>query len=195
MRGLSYYSLSQKKRLVAGFVPPLEEFLDSLKGKRYSARRFAALQFGVPFETVSTSSTPKTVAGAQCPAQQAVKVIGFNIGFDGTSSTQGPAIVEMCQSTYATNGPGTNSTSVTPAKYDSGRPETIQTTAAKNWTSEPTVLTVVEAFLIPVYMGSGIIYVPLTSPFVCKGGGGVAMRITLPSAVTANATGTIKCEE
>src|SRR5437763_1632422 len=68
-------------------------------------RHFAALQFGVPFATVSTSQTAKTVAGVQCPAQQAVKVVGFNIGFDGTSSTQGPAIVEIGHCTFATNPP------------------------------------------------------------------------------------------
>ncbi len=195
MRGLPYFSFRQKKWLTAGFVPPLEEFLDSLKGKPFSRCRFAALQFGVPFATVSASSTPKTAVGFQSPAQQAVNLIGFNIGFDGTSSTQGPAIVELGQCTWATNGPGTNSTSVTPAKFDSGRPETIQTTAAKNWTSEPTVITVVDEFLIPVYMGSGIIYVPLTSPWISKGGGGAVMRVTLPSAVTANCTGALKCME
>lgn len=155
----------------------------------------AALDFGVPFETVSTSSTAKSVAGVKTPANQAVRVFGIYIGCDGTNSANGPAIVEICQATFATNAPGTNSTSVTPVALDSGRPETIQSTAAKAWTTEPTVLTVEEAFYIPAYMGSGLIFYPLSKPLVCKGGGGMVVRVTQQSGVTVNVTGTIKCEE
>lgn len=155
----------------------------------------ACLDFGVPFSNVATSSTAKSVAGIKTPANQAVRVTGFDIGFDGTNAASGPALVEVCQATFATNAPGTNSTSVTPVALDSGRPETIQSTAAKSWSAEPTVLTVQEAFFIPVYMGSGIIFYPLSKPLVCKGGGGMVIRITQQSGVTANASGTIKCEE
>lgn len=155
----------------------------------------ACLDFGVPFETVATTSTAKSVAGVKTPANQAVRVWGFDIGCDGTNSANGPAIVEVCQATFATNAPGTASTTVTPVALDSGRPETIQSTAAKNWTTEPTVLTVVEAFYIPAYMGSGLIFYPLSKPLVCKGGGGCVLRVTQQTGVSVNVTGTLKCEE
>lgn len=155
----------------------------------------ACLDFGVPFEVVATTSTPKSVAGVKCPANQAIRVFGVYIGCDGTNSANGPAIMEVCHSTWATNSPGTSSTSVTPVAQDSGRPETIQCTAAKSWSAEPTVLTVLETFYIPAYMGSGLIFYPLSKPMVCKGGGGCVVRVTQQSGVSVNVTGTIKAEE
>lgn len=154
----------------------------------------AALDFGVPFAAVACTSTPTTIAGVKNAANQAIRCFGFNIGFDGILLVA-PALIEIGQCTFATNSPGTNSTSVTPKPYDNGRPETIQSSAGKLWTAEPTVITIVEDFLIPVYMGSGIIFVPLSKPLIAKGGSGIVMRITLPSTVTANATGALKCEE
>lgn len=158
----------------------------------------AVMDFGITFgggTAIATNSTTRTVVGAKCAANQAIRVWGIDIGFDGTTSTNGPAIVELDTNTWATNAPGTNSTSVTPNPNDSGRPETIQTSCAKAWTTEPTVLSPVELMFIPSYMGAGVIFTPLTKPFVAKGGNGASMRVTQQSGVTANATGTEKCEE
>lgn len=158
----------------------------------------AVMDFGINFgggTVILTNSTTRTVVGAQCAANQAIRVWGLDIGFDGTTSTVAPGICELDTNTWATNAPGTNSTTVTPKPNDSGRPETIQTTCGKAWTTEPTVLTVVETFFIPNYMGSGIVFAPLTKPFVAKGGNGLSLRITQASGATANATGTEKCEE
>jgi hypothetical protein len=155
----------------------------------------AALDFGVPFLVVATSSTASTVAGVKTPANQAVTLWGFDIGFDGTTSTNGPAKCEVGTCTFATNSPGTNSTSVTPVAFDSGRPETIQSTAGKAWTSEPTVISSMEAFYIPSYMGSGIIFQPLAHPVTAKGGNGAILRVTQQTSVTPNASGTLKLSE
>jgi hypothetical protein len=159
----------------------------------------ACLDYGVPFGNIgaalSTNSTTRTVVGVKCPAQQATRFWGIDIGFDGTTSTNGPAICELSTTTWATNPPGTNSTSVTPNALDSGRPETIQGTTAKAWTVEPTVLSLVETFFIPSYMGSGIVFTPLTKPFVGKGGNGASMRVQQQPGVTANSTGCLKAEE
>lgn len=155
----------------------------------------ACLQFGVPFTLVANTSTAKTNVGVKTPAQQAVKALGLKIGFDGTTSTTGPAIVEFGTCTFATNAPGTNSTSVTPGALDSGRPETIQSTAGKNWTTEPTVITITDTFNVQTYMGSGIQFFPLTMNNIAKGGNGFVVRVTLPSGVSANASGCLLCEE
>jgi len=162
----------------------------------------ACLQFGVPILTgaypgsvVATTSTLKTVVGIKTPANQAVKLLGVNVGCDGTNSAQGPAIVRLGSSSFATNAPGTNSTSITPAILDSGRPETIQSTAGGNWTTEPTTWVIVEAFYVPVYMGSAIVFRPLTVPLIAKGSNGIVMSVTQQSSVTANVTGSLTAEE
>lgn len=180
-----------RERLRVDEVPD-EEVVRAIR--EISGRR-AALDFGAPFKTVATTSTTSTVAGIKTPANQAVTIWGFDIGFDGTTSTNGPAICEVATCTFATNPPGTNSTSVTPQAFDSGRPETIQSTAGKAWTAEPTVITSPEAFLIPSYMGSGIIFQPLAHPITAKGGNGAILRVTQQSSVTANATGALKGTE
>jgi hypothetical protein len=161
----------------------------------------AVVDFGTPFggnTALLTNSTSRTVVGTKARSQQAVRLWGFDIGFDGTTSTNGPGICELFQNTFATNAPATNSTSVTNAVVDFGRPETIQATSAKAWTTEPTVTTLVEEFFIPNYMGSGIVFNPLTKPFVLAGATGPtggSLRITQQSGITGNATGAFKQEE
>jgi hypothetical protein len=44
-------------------------------------------------------------------------------------------------------------------------------------------------------MGSGIVFTPLTKPFVLTGTIGGSLRITQQSGITGNATGTLKAEE
>lgn len=154
----------------------------------------AALSEGIPFETVAlVAATPKSVAGFKAPANQAVVVDGINIGFDSTNPSGAPVIVELCSCTFATQPPGTASTAVTPGPYDQARPETPQISAAKNWATEPTVITVVETFNVPSYTGSAIVPLPLTKPFIVKGGNGMVLRCNSP--VNCNATGTIKATE
>ena len=155
----------------------------------------ANLAFGVSGKTIAATSTLTSDLGIKCPAQQAITVDEVDVGFDGTNSANGPGIIDMAHCTYATNAPGTNSTTLTPVASDSGRPETIQCTAGKTWTAQPTVITVWKSFLVPTYMGSALAPLPLMKPMICKGGGGVAMNSTLPAAVTANLTGTLLATE
>lgn len=155
----------------------------------------AMLSFGVSGKTIAATSTLTTDLGVQTPAQQAVSLDEVDVGFDGTNSANGPGIIDIGSCTFATNPPGTNSTSVTPAKSDSGRPETIQSTAGKTWSTQPTVITIWKSFLVPTYMGSALAPLPLMKPAVAKGGNGLVLSSTLPSAVTANLTGTLLCTE
>jgi hypothetical protein len=67
------------------------------------------------------------------------------------------------QATFATNGPGTNSTTVTPAKRDTGRAETVQGTHAKTWTVEPTVLTLQRPLDIGQFNGVVVYMHPFAS--------------------------------
>lgn len=91
------------------------------------------------------AATAKSVIGVRAPSNSQVYVKRYRLSFDGVTASAVPAFIEICQATFATNGPGTNSTSVTPVLL-SGRSTAVGATAAKNWTTEPTVLTAIEEF-------------------------------------------------
>lgn len=155
----------------------------------------AKMQAQVPFTTVAlVAATAKSVVGIKAPTNQCAILLELGLGFDGATSTNAAAIVELMGSTFATNGPGTNSTSVTPVKQDSGRQETVQTTAAKAWTTEPTVLTLWRSIDVPQY--NGFIVLPLRqwfSELVIAGAAGFVVRITSPNNV--NVSGYLTFEE
>lgn len=155
----------------------------------------AGLKFGVPVANLACTSTPTSQIGIKAATNQCVKVTGLWAGFDGTDSTKGPGLLEIGKCTFATNGTmGTNNTQVTPI-CSNGLSETIQTVAGSLWTAEPTVITPSWNWPLPTYMGSGLIWLPLADPFFVRGGSGCVVRVTLPSGVTCNFTGTLVCEE
>lgn len=155
----------------------------------------AILAFGASAKTIAATSTLTTDLGVKTPANQAVTLDEIDVGFDGTNSANAPGIIDIGFCTFATNAPGTNSSSTTPVASDSGRPETIQSTTGKTWTVQPTVITIWKSFLVPVYMGSALAPLPLLRPMIAKGGNGIVMSSTLASGVTANLTGTLLCTE
>lgn len=144
-------------------------------------------QFDVPATTVAlTAATPKSVVGIKAAAAVCVKLTEVAMSFDGATSTNAPAVCEFMQSTFATNGPGTNSTTVTPPKRDTGRAETIQATAAKTWSTEPTVLAIQRPIDIGQYNGAYHSIHPFASPFIIIGGQGCVLRITSPNNVNGS---------
>ncbi len=139
------------------------------------------------------AATAKTAMGILAPSNIALKVSEVSISFDGATSSNAPAIAELCFNTFATNAPGTNSTSVTPTKRDQGRDETVQTTAAKNWTAEPTVITVYRTIDVPQFDGLYHVLIPALSPYIIPGAKGFSVRLTSPNNV--NFSGNITFEE
>lgn len=95
----------------------------------------------------AVTSTPACALGVKGNAAFGVDLKGFWVDFDGVTSSNVPALVELGAVTFATNSPGTNSTSVTPTQLY-GRLLTHGFTAAKTWTTEPTVITVLDAFAL-----------------------------------------------
>jgi hypothetical protein len=127
------------------------------------------------------------------PTHQRGKIHEIAVTFDGSNAGNASALVEFCRATFATNGPGTNSTSVTPGKRNPGDAETIQSTAAKNWTTEPTVLTAQQTLYVPQFNGVYHLIVPFTVPFKVIGGQGFVIRIT--ASANVNCSGHITVEE
>jgi hypothetical protein len=154
----------------------------------------AANIFDVPANAVAcVAATAKTVLGARAATNVRLKVTEVGVSFDGATSTNAPAVVEMNNCTFGASPPGTNSTSVTPTKRDSGTAETIQATAARNWTTEPTTQTLARVLDVGQYNGLLVLMHPFSAPHLVVGGGGFVIRVTSPNNV--NFGGYITAEE
>jgi len=150
-------------------------------------------QFDVPAQTVSYATGLKTALAIKAATNVVVKVMEAMFSFDGSTSTATPAQCEFDQITFATNSPGTNSTSVTPSKTDTGRAETIQATAAKTWTAQPTAIAVQWPIAVAQYNGIYHYVNPFVSPFICIGAQGCGISIN--SSATVNFSGKLHAEE
>ncbi len=93
------------------------------------------------------AATAKSVLGVRGNAAFGLDLRKYTIDFDGVTASAVPVLVELCAATFATNPPGTNSTSRT-AVQTGGRLIASGVTAASNWTAEPTVLTVLKEFYL-----------------------------------------------
>jgi hypothetical protein len=154
----------------------------------------AFLQAEVAWSTVAlTATTAKSVGGLKAATNQVVKILEISCSHDGSTSSNAPDVTDIGRCTFATNGPGTNSTSYTPGKKDPGRAETVQTTAAVNWTTEPTVITVFRTVNLAQYNGLYHYITPFANPMIVIGGQGLVVRQNSPNNV--NACGTIEFEE
>lgn len=89
------------------------------------------------------AATAKTVLAVLAPAQFGVDLRGFEIAFDGITTTDKPVLVELCSFTAATNStPGTANTNESAnIAQIYGRAITTGFTAFSGSTSEPTVIT------------------------------------------------------
>jgi len=150
-----------------------------------SAPRYSAVAPAVAL----AAATAKTVIGAKAHANSGLMLLGWEIAFDGVSATAVPGIVEICYATFATNSPGTASTSITVGQVN-GRALTAGFTAGHTWTTEPTVLTVLERILISPNSALAIYDYPLGTEPDCALGEGFAIRCTFPAIV--NVTPTLK---
>lgn len=134
-----------------------------------------------------SSATPKTILGWKALASSGLLLVGYNISFDGVSATAVPVLVEICYVTWATNPPGTNSSSVTPTQ-ELGRVLAVGATAAKNWGTEPTVVTPMREILLTPNGGTIIYDYPLGTEPESAFDHGFAIRCNAPAGVNVRAT-------
>lgn len=143
--------------------------------------------------TAAAAGTAKTVLNVIAAANRRVKVTEVGVGFIGASGAAKPVLVELCTSTQA--GAGSGGSSVTPAATDPGDASTVQATATKGLTSEPTVLTAIRRWRVHPQAGM-IIQFPLgrePSTDIAKA---MALRITFETAeTTTNIDSYIEFEE
>jgi len=134
-----------------------------------------------------TASTVKTILGVKAGAAFGIAFKAFKVGFDGVTASAVPVLCELVYATFATNAPGTNSTSITPIQV-SGRVLAHGVTAAKTWTAEPTVLTTIDEWLLTPNGGLLDEWVPLGDEPDTALGEGLALRLTAPANVNVRAT-------
>ena len=154
----------------------------------------AFLQAKLNWNTVSlAASGRRTAAGLKAATNQVAKVLEFRGTHDGNTSGNAPDITILERNTFATNTPATNSTSYVPVKKDPGRAETVQTTAATSWTTEPTVTTLQEIYNLPQYNGAYHYIFPFAAPEIVVGGQGYSVDHNSPQ--TVNSSGKFDLEE
>lgn len=133
------------------------------------------------------AATAKSVVGVKSGAAFGIDLVKFRYAFDGVTATAVPVLVELCYATFATNSPGTASTSVTPAQ-DYGRVIAHGITAARNWTTEPTALTVLDEVTVTP-AGATVIYdFPLGTTPDSAVSEGFVFRFTAPAGVNVRGT-------
>lgn len=131
------------------------------------------------------AGTPKTVLGVLAPATFGTDLTSFEIGLLGNTAGQVPGRVELCYATFATNPPGTNSTSAT-VQQTYGRVIAAGFTAAYDWSVEPTVLSVLQVW--PLAVTGGLVIYDLPVSYDSDVADGFVLRVTSPNIVNVRAS-------
>jgi hypothetical protein len=134
-----------------------------------------------------SAATAKSILGVAAPSSFGVDLKKFRVAFDGVTASNVPVLIELCYATFATNGPGTNSTSTTVDQMY-GRSITAGFTAAKNWTTEPTELTPLEEWLLTPAGGTIVYDYPLGDTPDTAVSNGFVLRLNAPATVNVRAT-------
>ena len=134
-----------------------------------------------------SAATAKTILGVKSGAAFGLEMQYFSVAFDGVTASAVPVLIEVCYCTFATNAPGTNSTTITPVQ-NYGRVIAHGTTAAKTWTTEPTVISVLDEFLMTPNGGLVKWQWPLGQCPDSALSEGFAIRCTAPAIVNVRAS-------
>lgn len=130
-----------------------------------------------------SANTAKTVLGAIAAANVGLKLVEFNIEFDGVTANAVPVLVELCDSSGG--GAGTPGATPTPRQIR-GLTRAAQCTGGNAYSAEPTTLTVIKQWLVHAQTGR-IIQFPLGREPEHVGAGGLFIRCTAPAAVNVRA--------
>ncbi len=147
----------------------------------------AAIQGSFRTGTVAlTGGTAQTILQVAAPTNQRLKLIGYDISFDGTNSANTPATLQIMRQT---GGTFTNA-SVAPVKINdpTGTGETLQAVGKTAVTSEPTVGDILQEFTIPVFGGTVIYSYPPGQEDLVPGGTLIGFKVNAAQAVNVRLT-------
>lgn len=137
-----------------------------------------------------TANTTKTVLGVKAHANSGLDLLEVTVAYDGVTASNVPVYTELVYSTWATNSPGTNSTTLAAPAITQlyGRAMTAGFTAAHTWTTEPTVLTTLDNKLLTPNGGLLVWAFPLGTEPDCALAEGFGIRCRAAAAVNVVAT-------
>jgi hypothetical protein len=131
-----------------------------------------------------TAATAKTVVSVINAANSLIRIVELGASFDGTSVTAEPVTVELCSCTQAGAGTSTAHTIV----QLRGPTRTVQATGARNFTAEPTTITVLKRWLVHPAGLPFVIQFPLgREPEQTVTGDALLIRCTAPATVNVQA--------
>ncbi|MFG2076963.1 hypothetical protein [Nonomuraea maritima] len=133
-----------------------------------------------------SANTARSVLGVLAPSSFGLEVKKIRVSTLGTAVAV-PGDIQLCAATFASNLPGTASTSVTPQQLY-GRSIPAAFTAAHTWTSEPTELVVLDAWSLSPNSGTVLYDLPLGDSPDCGPGTGFVLRARFADAVSVAAT-------
>lgn len=140
----------------------------------------------------AAAGTPKTFLNVIAAANRRFMITELGIGFVGVTAAAKPVLVELVSSTQATAG---TSSAVTPRAIVVSNASTVQSTAAKTYTVEPTVLTPVREWLVHP-QAPLVVQFPLGREAISAIAGGLALRVTFATGeTTVNGRAYIEFEE
>jgi hypothetical protein len=132
------------------------------------------------------AATAKTILNVINGTNTITRLCELGVSFDGVTPTAVPVTVELCYSTQAGAGTPTGGT-FTPTQMR-GPTRTPQALGSRNYTAEPTVLTVWKRWLVPAFNGSMVLPFPLgREPEQILTADGLALRCTAPAIVNVQA--------
>lgn len=137
-----------------------------------------------------TAATAKSVLSVINASNGLVRLTEMCVSFDGVTAAAEPVTVELCSSTEAGAGTATSHT----IAQSGGPPRTVQATAKRNFSAEPTALTVLKRWLIHPQGLPFTLQFPLgREPEQVVTADALVLRCTAPAAV--NFAGYIEFEE
>jgi hypothetical protein len=121
-----------------------------------------------PLYRVDTGATAITIPaalttaiGIQAGADFGLALKKIHIGFNGVTAANPPITVRLFSATYATNPPGTNSTSSTPIQVNGRTLAATNMLGGTLWTAEPTVKTYIDSWPLTPNGGTVLYDLPL----------------------------------
>ncbi len=134
-------------------------------------------------------ATAKTIMSIIATATSTFRIVEFHVGFDGISATAEPVTVELMYSDETTAGTATSHT----IQQVRGPTRTVQASAKRAFTAEPTVLTTRKRWLVHPQSGFTIQFPLGREPEQNVASDALLIRCTAPVAV--NVQGYIEFEE
>jgi hypothetical protein len=139
-----------------------------------------------------SAATAKTVLCVIAPSQFGIDLKKVRVGFDGVTAANVPVLCELMTSTLATNStPGTNNSTGTVTQIY-GRSITAGFTGFYASTTEPTVLTAFDSFLLTPVGGLLFYDYPLGDTPDTAVSTGIVLRCTAPQTVNVRASFTFE---